>query len=272
MSALSDEQFEQWQQAIGRQQTRSQYLDIESARRYAVAAGLAPDELSALVHWAWFLEAVPNEQIGPDGHPKRGAFLPDISLPRRMFASSKIQFHQALKLEQHAENTIEVKDLFRKSGGQGELVFAKVERNIRQADELCIREVQTIVYRDMGEPVALPADECLQRLGGDKLWCPNTVDLFRFSSVTFNSHRIHYDQTYARETEGYPELIVHGPFSATRLADFAARRGALAEFEFRGLAPLFQGQQVILRQVENNIVQALRCDGVLAVEAKVKYQ
>jgi 3-methylfumaryl-CoA hydratase len=272
MTTITEQQFTQWQQAIGRLQVRSQYLDAESARRYAVATGQSPDAISALVHWAWFLEAVPDAEIGPDGHPERGKFLPDISLPRRMFASSKIQFHQPLELKKQAEISIEIKDLFRKGGSEGELVFAKVERKISQQGVLCNQEMQTIVYRDMGDPVALPGVESLASQEGDEVWTPNTVNLFRFSSVTFNSHRIHFDQRYAREVEGYPELIVQGPYTATRLADFAARQGALASFEFRGMAPLFQGQRVVLRQVSDEVVQALRCDGVVAVEAKVTYR
>ncbi len=96
--------------------------------------------------------------------------------------------------------------------------------------------------------------------------------MFRFSAATFNSHRIHYDQSYAREIEGYPDLVVHGPLTATKLADFAARHGELSHFDFRGTAPLFQGQQIILRRESENKFQALRCDGVVALEAKVQYR
>ncbi|MFK7731584.1 MAG: hypothetical protein AB8B48_08185 [Pseudomonadales bacterium] len=272
MSTVTDEQFEQWQQAIGRRQVRSQYLDVDSARRFAVAVGLQPDSMSALTHWAWFLEAAADQQLGPDGHPKRGDFLPAISLPRRMFASSRIAFHKALVLQQNAEITIEIKDLFRKFGSQGELVFAKVERTIRQDGVLCNEEIQSIVYRQIGDAVELPVEEATEAQEGDEVWTPDTINLFRFSSVTFNSHRIHYDQTYARDEEGYPDLIVHGPYTAAKLADFAARSGALTRFEFKGLAPLFRGQKIRLRQISDELVQALRCDGVVAVEAHIKYQ
>lgn len=272
MTDLTDEQFAQWQQAVGRRQVRSQYLDTESAKRFAVAVGLAAETMSALVHWAWFLEATPDQNLGPDGHPKRGDFLPAISLPRRMFASSRILFHQPLVLKQQAEIRVEIKDLFRKSGSEGQLVFATVERTIIQADEPCVQELQTIVYRNVGDSVALPVDKAIAIEQGDELWNPDTANLFRFSSVTFNSHRIHYDQLYAREVEGYPALLVHGPFSACKLADFAARKGVLASFEFRGLAPLFHGQTVILRRVSDDLLQALRCDGVVAMEARVSYR
>ncbi|MCY4427150.1 MAG: MaoC family dehydratase N-terminal domain-containing protein [Halieaceae bacterium] len=272
MTVITEKQFEEWRGAVGRQHVRSQYLDPQSASRYAVAAGLSPDAISALVHWAWFLEAVPDTGIGPDGHPKRGVFLPDISLPRRMFASSKIEFHQPLVLERQADISIEIADLYRKSGSQGELVFAKVARTITQQDTLAVREIQTLVYRGEGDPVPLPVDKSPAGEQGDEVWTPSTVKLFRFSSVTFNSHRIHYDQQYAREVEGYPDLVVHGPYTATKLADFAARRGELASFEFRGKAPLYQGQRVLLRQIDDETVQALRCDSAVAVEAKVRYR
>lgn len=272
MTGVTDQQFDQWRQAIGRRQVRNQYLDAQSAKRFAVAVGLQPESIPALAHWAWFLEAVPDQQLGPDGHPRRGGFLPAITLPRRMFASSHIRFHQALALQQHAEITIEIKDLFRKSGSQGELVFAKVERTISQAGVLCNEEMQTIVYRDIGDAVALPIEKDIVSLEDDEVWTPDTTNLFRFSSVTFNSHRIHYDQSYAQNVEGYPGLIVHGPFTAAKLADYTARKGVLADFQFRGLAPLFQGQKIILRQVSDELVQALRCDGIVAVEAHIKYQ
>ncbi|MEM8500857.1 MAG: hypothetical protein AAF542_22775, partial [Pseudomonadota bacterium] len=254
MTDFTDQQFDQWRQAIGRRQVRNQYLDTESAKRFAVAVGLEPESIPALVHWAWFLEAAPDQKLGPDGHPKRGEFLPAITLPRRMFASSRIQFHQPLALQHHAEISIEMIDLFRKSGSQGELLFAKVERAIRQDGALCNEETQTIVYRDIGEAVALPVENDIAAQEDDEVWTPDTRNLFRFSSVTFNSHRIHYDQRYAKDVEGYPDLIVHGPFTAAKLADFASRRGVLASFEFRGLAPLFQGQRIVLRRAGHEVL------------------
>ncbi|MEL6862394.1 MAG: MaoC family dehydratase N-terminal domain-containing protein [Pseudomonadota bacterium] len=272
MSAFTDQELKDWQSTIGRTQTQRVVLDEEVARRYAVAVGLAADEASALGHWAWFMDVVTDQEIGEDGHPKRGAFLPKITLPRRMFASSKIEFHQALKLNQEAEFKAEITDVFHKSGSQGDLVFVVVQRDIRQGDALCNRETQTIVYREMGAPVEGPEHRQIDTNAGDEIWRPSTVNLFRFSAVTFNSHRIHYDQTYTREEEGYPDLVVHGPLTATKLADFAARFGQLSRFDFRGTAPLFQGQEIILRRESETEFHAIRCDGVVALKAKVAYR
>lgn len=272
MTSITDQQIEEWRDAVGRCQTWSQYLDSASAQRYSVASGLTPDVTSALAHWAWFLEAAPDTAIGPDGHLKRGTFLPDISLPRRMFAASSIEFYKPLKLDNRAEVKIEISDLFHKAGSQGDLVFAIVERTIIQAGEISVKEVQTLVYRGGAASIPLPAEKDLVNEAGDEIWTPNTVNLFRFSAVTFNSHRIHFDQPYARDVEGYPELVVHGPFTATKLADLAAKRGSLVSFRFRGMAPLFQGQPVLLRQISDSKLQALRCDGVVAVEAMVEYR
>ncbi len=273
--SVTPEQLEQWQQAVGRRQQRSQILDLENARRFSVAAGHSGDLAQvtpALLHWAWFMDVVPDEQIGPDGHPKRGAFLPDISLPRRMFAAAKMDFFKTLELGRETDFSIEIKSIAHKQGSTGNLVFAEVERSIAQGGSECIRETQTLVYREAGDAVPLPKAADIERLKGDRVWQPTTVNLFRFSAVTFNSHRIHYDREYAMVEEGYPSLVVHGPYTATVLADFANERGVLKSFQFRGVAPIFEGQPVVLRAVSDTEYHAIRCDGAVSMIAKVTYQ
>jgi len=147
-------------------------------------------------------------------------------------------------------------------------VLVDVERRLSQGGALRLTETQTIVYREAGE--ATPPVPDTGAAGEGELWAPNTTDLFRYSAATFNSHRIHYDQSYVRDEEGYPDLVVQGPFTAAKLCDLATRiAGApLTGFSFRALAPLFVNQPVRLRPgAEPNSVIAVRCDGQTAVTA-----
>jgi 3-methylfumaryl-CoA hydratase len=253
---------------LGRARTQAAVLDPEIARRYAAAIGTALDRFPPLGHWAFFNDAVSPSDIGPDGHPRRGLFLPPIALPRRMFASAVLRFAAPLALGAPAELTSTITDLRERSGRTGALVLMDVVRELRQAGVLCLAETQTIVYREAGEPT--PPVQNAGAGGEGELWEPGVVDLFRFSAATYNSHRIHYDQAYARGEEGYPDLVVHGPFTAAKLFDLAARgAGApLTAFSFRAQAPLFVGQPVRLRPGEEpGAVVAVRCDGAVAMSA-----
>jgi 3-methylfumaryl-CoA hydratase len=256
---------------IGRTRTDAALLDPEIACRYAASMGVELDvaaQFPPLGHWAYFNDAVPPAELGPDGHPKRGRFLPPVELPRRMFASATFRFEAPLALGETAELTQTIADVRSRSGRTGELVLVDVERRLSQGDVLKLVETQTIVYREASEPTSPVADT---DAGGEgELWLPNTVDLFRYSAATYNSHRIHYDQSYVREEEGYPDLVVHGPFTAAKLCDLAARTAGapLKAFSFRALAPLFVNQPVRLRHGEGpNSVVAVRCDGHTAVSA-----
>jgi 3-methylfumaryl-CoA hydratase len=256
---------------IGRSRTDTAVLEPELARRYAAAMGADLDveaSFPALGHWAYFNDAVGSGELGPDGHPKRGRFLPPVELPRRMFASGVFAFEAPLALSAPAQLVQTIADVRERSGRTGALVLVDVERRLSQAGALKLTELQTIVYREAGEPSPPVIDT---GAGGEgELWEPNTVDLFRYSAATYNGHRIHYDQTYVREEEGYPDLVVHGPFTAAKLCDLAARAAAapLKAFSFRALAPLFANQPVRLRHgAEANSVIAVRCDGQTAVSA-----
>jgi 3-methylfumaryl-CoA hydratase len=256
---------------IGRTRSDTQTLDPESARRFAAALGVNLDvtaHFPALGHWAYFNDAVQPSGLGPDGHPKRGGFLPPVELPRRMFASATLTFAAPLQLGEPAQLDQRIADVRQRSGRTGALVLVDVERRLSQAGALALTETQTIVYRGAGEATPAVVDT---GTGGDgELWAPNTVDLFRYSAATYNSHRIHYDQRYVRDDEGYPDLVVHGPFTAAKLCDLATRlAGApLKTFSFRALAPLFVNQPVRLRHGdEPNSVIAVRCDGQTALSA-----
>jgi 3-methylfumaryl-CoA hydratase len=206
-----------WQTWIGRTETRTELLELESLRRYAAALGESLDVEAvppSLAHWAFFLPVAAPDQLGPDGHPKRGGFLPPVTLPRRMFAAADMSFPAQLLLGRPAARTSRIVGVTHKVGRSGDLILVEVEHEIAQYGQMRVHERQTIAYRDVGAPVPTVTPTG-QALAADAItWLPGTVDLFRFSAVTFNSHRIHYDAPYATGEEGYPGLVVHGPFTA----------------------------------------------------------
>jgi 3-methylfumaryl-CoA hydratase len=261
--------IDEWRGATGRQIAQREMLDITALQRFASAAGLDCDGGSQnvpLAHWAFFLPCPSDAQIGPDGHPQRGEFLPAITLPRRMFAASSMIFESPIETGIEGELTSTIADVSHKSGRSGDLVFVEVEKRLSQQGRLRLTERQTYVYRAAGDPFRLP--EHTASLPEGRRWTPNEVNLFRFSAATFNGHRIHYDHPYATGVEGYPALVVHGPFTAVRLAGLAMEDGPLASFAFRALAPLFVNQPIVLRRAADNEYQAVRCDGTVAMTAK----
>ena len=185
-----------------------------------------------------------------------------------VFASSQLAFEAPLELGETAVLGTTIADLRRRSGRSGELVLMDVLREISQEGRLKITETQTIAYRAAGAPTPAVVDDGKGGLG--EIWRPTSVDLFRYSAATYNGHRIHYDQAYARGEEGYPDLVVHGPFTAAKLCDLATRTAGrpLATFSFRAQAPLFVNQPVRLRAGdEPSTVIAVRCDGQIAMSA-----
>lgn len=271
---IRPEEVEAWRAHVGRQEVRRQRLDVEAMRRFSAAQGAGldvADETPPLGHWAYFLETVAPAGIGPDGHPRRGGLLPPVRLPRRMFASAEMSFLAPLTLDAEAELEMTVADVRHRAGKSGDLVFVEVDRVIRQAGEARVSERQTIVYRGAGERVPPIEPTNLPPHRNARVWNPTPVDLFRFSAVTFNSHRIHYDLPYATGEEGYPGLVVHGPFTAAKLFALAQERdgGPIRAFSFRAVAPLFCGQPIYLAPgAEPGEVQAIRVDGAVAMSAK----
>jgi 3-methylfumaryl-CoA hydratase len=273
-AAITADELTRYRAHVGRSETRRQELDAESLRRYAVAVGASPDvehEAPPLAHWAYFLECVVSAEIGTDGHPRRAAgILPPVRLPRRMFAASEMTFLEPLTLFRDAQMTLTVSAVERKAGKSGDLILVDVDRIIMQDDRARIKERQTLVYAAAQRTVAVVP---LPEIQGDAhLWTPTTVELLRFSAVTFNAHRIHYDLPYAQTVEGYPALVVHGPLTAARLFAHAKTcYGAAAvphRFRFRALAPLFVDQPVRLAAGGDGRVDAVRCDGMIAMSAQ----
>jgi 3-methylfumaryl-CoA hydratase len=276
-AAIRPEEIEAWSAHVGRHETRRQRLDVESLRRFAAAQGADMDverQAPPLAHWAYFVETVGPEGIGPDGHPRRGGLLPPVRLPRRMFAAAVMTFAEPLALDTEGELSITVADVRHRTGKTGDLVFVEVDRRLIQEGRERLTERQTIVYRGLGDPVAPIEPTDLPLRHEAEVWLPTPVDLFRFSAVTFNSHRIHYDHPYVTREEGYPGLVVHGPFTAAKLFAFAQARARrpIRRFEFRAVAPLFVGQPIYLAPGGGEgEIQALRCDGAVAMSAQADF-
>ena len=272
MSILDPKAIADWRQAIGRERIEMQLLHKQNLRRYALALGLpGEDARPPLPLWAFFLPAPADDELDEDGHPKRGGFLPTVTLPRRMFASGTMTFDAPIETGGEATLTSTVADVTHKSGRSGDLVFVEVDRTLVQDGAVRVRERQGYVYR--GDAGRLPMPESAANRPAGEIWEPNEVNLFRFSAATFNGHRIHYDRPYATEMEGYPSLVIHGPFTAAKLAGLAARDGELASFAFRAQAPLFLGQPVFLQRGDPpHTYRAVRADGATAMIAEVSFK
>jgi 3-methylfumaryl-CoA hydratase len=275
---LGPSELDDWGRYVGRAITREQFLDVESLRRYAVAVGASREverSWPPIGHWAYFVEVVEHDQLGTDGHPRRGSgLIPPIRLQRRMFAASSIQFSHTIELNRPAQMEVKLAGLERKLGGSGDLIFVKLQRVLTQQGQTCIAEQQTIVYLNGGVSAKSDSAPSLAEEAGADVWTPNAVELFRFSAATFNSHRIHYDLRYAQGEEGYPGLVVQGPLAAAKLHAYAQSRSStsMTAFAFRTKAPLFVDQAVRLRQnPTDQSFEAVRCDGIVAVSARATF-
>ena len=240
------------QEWIGKSEAVS---DIATATPYAALAATldrSPERppfgtpLPALWHWLYFLPLHRQSEIGPDGHAKRGGFLPPVPLPRRMWAGSQFEFHKPLRVGDKLTRVSTIHDVTEKRGRTGTLVFVKVRHEIRRGDEsdIALTEFHDIVYREAPKPddVAPPPKAAPSSEAWEKRWVPDDVLLFRYSALTFNGHRIHYDRRYVTEVEGYPGLIVHGPMIATLLLDLLRHQlpdAEVARYEFRAVRPVF---------------------------------
>jgi 3-methylfumaryl-CoA hydratase len=229
-------------------------------------------------HWLYFLPLHRQSEIGPDGHPQRGGFLPPVPLPRRMWAGSQIEFQQPLRVGQVIQRRSRIEDVRMKEGRSGPLVFVKVLHELRAAGQLAIVEHHDIVYRDLplpeeAPPAGVPAPT---EASWTRQITPDEVLLFRYSALTFNGHRIHHDRRYVTSVEGYPGLVVHGPLIATLLLDLLRRQlpqARVERFEFRALKPLFDTAPFeVCGQIEGDHqlrLWARTPEGHLAMDASV---
>jgi len=248
---------------IGRAETRADRVDPGAVARWcATLDGAAPRDGSvpAGFHWCLCPPDAPTASLGADGHPRRdpggNGFLPPIPLPRRMWASSRIDFLRPLRLDDTVERRSRILSVTEKQGGSGPLVFVDIAHDMLTAGEPAVREVQSLVYREASPPGAPPSPpptgpDAFDAAGWDavRTITPNPPLLFRYSALTFNSHRIHYDLPYATTQEGYRGLVVHGPLTATLLLELARCElgdHALRSFSFRGLSPAIAGEPLHL--------------------------
>jgi 3-methylfumaryl-CoA hydratase len=211
------------------------------------------------IHWCLAPPMVPQSRLGPDGHPARGDFLPPVPLPRRMWAAGRLEFFDALRVGDRVERQSRIADVNVKEGRSGRLCFVAVDHEISTPRGLALKERHDIVYRDApstnpAQQAAPARGESPQQAQWSETKVADAVMLFRYSALTFNGHRIHYDRQYVTEVEGYPGLIVHGPLQATLLVEFAAsiRSAGPKIFSFRALNPLFDGQEFTLNAADSD--------------------
>jgi len=208
------------------------------------------------VHWCLAQPVAAMSQLGPDGHPKRGGFLPPVPLPRRMWAGGELEFVDPLRVGDEARRTSRISDISVKTGSTGTLCFVSVEHLITSSRGTAIRERQDIVYRELtggasAPPKAPPPPPVAKH---KETHISDPVLLFRYSALTFNGHRIHYDRDYVTKVEGYRGLIFHGPLQAALIVELAAKlHGGKPpkKFAYRGLQPLFEGSAFSVNANDN---------------------
>ena len=242
---------------IGNEETATDLLTPALAERFHDTIGLsgAParegEPAGRLIHFCLCQPSVPMDQLGADGHPARGGFLPPVPLPRRMWAGSRIEFTGDLAVGDTVERRSRIADVVVKEGRSGTLCFVTVDHEVSGGAGVAVKERQTLVYRAMEGGAATPATPAEPAPQGNAFVDidPAPPLLFRYSALTFNGHRIHYDHPYASQVEGYPGLVVHGPLTASLLLQLAAERcgeNRLASFRFRGLSPAIAGEPLHL--------------------------
>lgn len=266
---------------IGREEHRADRADAGHLTRWLAAldrAAPADGSVPQAFHWCLCLPDAPTAALGPDGHPRRDdspeSFLPPVELPRRMWASSAVEFHAPLKAGEAVKRVSRVASIKAKQGGSGALVFVDVAHETHGENGLAVSETQSIVYKEAAPagspPVPAPLGDGRfdpAKWQAHRVIVPGEPLLFRFSALTFNSHRIHYDLPYATAEEGYRGLVVHGPLTATLLLDLAAREfgdNAIKRFAFRGNSPGMCGEDLhlVLRRSGDEVeLGAFAADG-----------
>lgn len=282
MDVNPDISYGEWKPSV---ETETENIDLTQVRKMAGVLDIDEAEfnegtpLPPMWHWLFFLHRAPTANIGPDGHPKRGGFFPPIELQRRMFAGEQIKFHAPLLVGQPATRTGTITRLDEKEGRNGRMVLASAQYRIEQNGELCVEDTHDIVYIGGGGTTPAPGPDSF--LAPDHGWHreikADPVFLFRYSALSFNSHRIHYDREYAQNEEGYPGLIVHGPLTALLLAELARTNveAPMTQFSFRGRAPIFEPWpfHVVGELGDDGTaeLQAVRNDATVAMTATAQF-
>ncbi|NYT38521.1 itaconyl-CoA hydratase [Allopusillimonas soli] len=266
---------------IGRQETIHDNLDAGHTEKVALTLDEpAPgpgQELPLLWQWAYFIRGVPYAEIGGDGHPKRGGFLPPADDRNRMWAGGRLTFLQPLRVGSPAVKQSTILAINEKTGRTGKLLFVTVGHQYSQDGQLCIDEEQDIVYREPSPPRLQGSTQAPQAQWSETVE-PSSIMLYRYSAVTFNGHRIHYDYPYVTQEEGYPGLVVHGPMLATLMCRSFRRANpdrTPVSLSYRGLRPLFSPRPF---QSSGRIDQAgkahlwIEQDDTLAHEAELEFK
>jgi hydroxyacyl-ACP dehydratase HTD2-like protein with hotdog domain len=265
-----------YQDYLGRTETRGDTVWPLLVRGLAATLDVADPGadpggvLPPLWHWLLFQDWAPASGLGPDGHPRRGGFLPPVHhLPRRMWAGGRVSFAAPLRVGETVTRSSTIQSIEQKAGASGTLVFVTVRHEIAGAGGVAIREEQDIVYRGTAGAAVRPAAAAAPPPAGAvaRTLTPDAVLLFRYSALTGNGHRIHYDLDYVTRTEGYPGLVVHGPLQATLLAALAVQSApgrALRQFAYRGRRPAFHDRPLTLLATP----LATLGDGVVTVESR----
>ncbi|MHA7685782.1 HTD2 family dehydratase [Cupriavidus sp. PET2-C1] len=249
MSTIDLAHLRQW---VGKEVADHDVLSVRQARLMAATLGLPQADLQEgtplppLWHWIYFLEGLPPAELGRDGHPARGGFLPPVPLPNRMWAGGNVAFHSPLPLGSRVEKRSRIMSVEHKQGRSGDLVFVAVLHQILHEGQVAVSETHDIVYKQASAGSAGARQEPMPTPARSKPFRPDSTTLFRYSALTFNGHRIHYDADYCREVEGYPNLVIHGPLNATLLAGFAEEVSGhrLSGFRYRGVQPSLLGSEL----------------------------
>lgn len=242
-----DDSYRSW---VGKTDSAVDFVDESRVERMYATLDVSPPPslvgsvVPILWHWMFFAPVANFSDLGEDGHPKRGGFLPPVNLPRRMWAGGRLVFHKDLLVGTRVCRESTIKDIVLKEGRTGSMVFVTVAHVISDEDGVILEEEHDIVYRD-NEKIGAPSPrykEARQTSDFSNSVTPDPVTLFRYSALTFNGHRIHYDRKYCLEQEGYPGLVFHGPLTATYLSKLLTdkRSGVkISTFSFRAVKPIF---------------------------------
>jgi len=275
---------------IGRREEAIDAIPVSAVRLVQAFYGLDPvavegDPLAETWHWCFFHRPVPHTGLGEDGHHAVGGFLPPFDLPRRMWGGSRISFERPVRIGRETRKVSTIASVDIKQGASGTLGIVRVEQVITQDGATCLVELQDLIYREAEGTGAPPSSqrgapagaEAMPQTKASETVVADEVMLFRYSALTYNAHRIHYDRDYAVKKEGYPDLVVHGPLTASRLARFAVSRvegRRLREFSFRGTLPLFCGETFALhaREADGDLdLWAANQRGEIAMKARASF-
>ena len=246
---MTDEDVSQW---VGRSEEAQDVITAGPLDRFSAMLDYRDrsfrtgDVILPLSHWLYFLPRTPQSELGPDGHARRGGFIPALpGHPRRMWAGSRFSFLKDIRVGDSLRRVSRIAAVTPKTGASGSMVFVTVRHELsRDGEDPALIDEHDIVYRSPSGAAATASPRKAERGAWRRELTPDPVMLFRYSALTFNGHRIHYDRDYARTVEGYPGLVVHGPLIATLLVDLIGRNAPGARvrhFSFRAVSPLFDG-------------------------------